>query len=280
MTTVLLALSTAALFGCSDFLGGLASRRDSALAVTAHAHVIGVVLFATALVVLPASSPRTADFAWGVAAGLSGGCGVVALYAALAAGRMSIVAPITAALSGSLPAVFDLVRGTAIRPVGLVGLGLAVVAIIIVSASAGPEEEHAIPRRAIALSIVAGIGFAGSFLAFSQTAPASGIWPLLSARGTSALLFAAVALLVRGQLRLTRVALAPALGAGAFDAAANVTMLAAIRSGPLAVASVLGSLYPVVVILLARVVLKERLRGMQWVGVVVALTAVVLAASG
>jgi uncharacterized membrane protein len=280
MATVLLALSTAALFGFSDFLGGVASRRDSALAVTAQAHVIGVVLFAAALLVMPATAPRAADYAWGVAAGLAGGCGVVALYAALAAGRMSIVAPITAALSGSLPAAFDLVRGTAIRPVGLVGLGLAVVSIVIVSASAGSEEEHAIPRRAIVLSILAGLGFAGSLLAFSYTAPTSGIWPLLAARGTSALLFAAVALLVRGRLLLTRTALAPALAAGAFDAAANVTMLAAIRSGPLAVASVLGSLYPVVVILLARIVLKERLRGMQRVGVVMALIAVVLAATG
>ncbi len=280
MSTVLLAVSTAVLFGFSDFLGGVASRRDSAVAVTARAHLVGVVLFAIALLVFPPAHVTSGDVVWGAVAGLSGGLGVLCLYAALSTGRMSVVAPVTAALSGSLPAAVDLARGTAVRPLGLLGLMLAVVAIVIVSMTSDPDQDYPVSRGAIALSVLAGIGFAGSFLAFSNTASASGLFPLLAARLTSAILIGALALVRRGRLGLERSALGPALGAGTFDAVANVTMLAAIHIGPLAIASVLGSLYPVVVLLLARIVLGERLRGLQRLGIVLALGAVLLAALG
>ncbi|MDO8916165.1 MAG: EamA/RhaT family transporter, partial [Coriobacteriia bacterium] len=116
METVILATTTAALFGFSDFFGGLASRKDTALAVTSRAYLLGVVVMVAATLAFPGRAVTSVDLAWGVAGGLCGGIGVMALYAALACGRMSIVAPTTAALSGSLPAAFDLLRGTAVRP--------------------------------------------------------------------------------------------------------------------------------------------------------------------
>ena len=277
MLTILLSSVTSLLFGCSDFLGGLASRRDSAFAVTANAHLIGLAIMAVAVVVFP-SPFGVADLAWGAAAGVAGGIGVTALYGALAVGRMGVVAPLTAALSGSLPALYDLLRGTALRPLSLVGLAIALVAIVIVSASGDPEERAEMPSRAIALAVLAGVGFTGCFIFFSLAAKTSGLMPLLAARVVSVALLMAITFARRGHVTLAPDARASAYGAGALDAAANVTMLTAIRVGPLAVASVLGSLYPVVTILLARVVLKERLRPVQRAGVALALAAVMLTA--
>jgi uncharacterized membrane protein len=281
MPTILLAGATAVLFGFSDFFGGLAARRDSEVTVTANAHLLGLVVLGIAALLFPGTSVATGDLMWGAVAGVSGGIGVTALYGALGRGRMSVVAPITAALSGSLPALYDLATGTAIRPLALAGLGVALVAIVIVSSVGHPEDRAAMPPAAIALSLLAGVGFAGSFLLFSFTSPQSGFAPLVAARVVSVALMGGLALVTgRRSVVLAPDALAPALGAGALDAAANVTMLTAIRLGPLAVASVLGSLYPVMTILLARLVLKERLHWAQRAGVLLALAALLMAGFG
>lgn len=280
METVILATTTAALFGFSDFFGGLASRKDSALAVTSRAYLLGVVVMVAATLIFPGGRVTPVDLAWGVAGGLCGGIGVMALYAALACGRMSIVAPTTAALSGSLPALFDLLRGTAVRPVALAGLGLAIVAVVIVSATAGEKEEHELPRRALVLSIVSGVLFAGSFLSFSFAGKDSGFAPLVVARLVSGGLLTLITLVRLKRLRLEPGAVAPTIAAGTLDSLATVAMITAIRIGPLAIASVLGSLYPVVTILLARLVLGERLRGLQRLGIALALGAVLMAALG
>lgn len=276
MLTILLASTTSVLFGCSNFLGGLASRRDSAFAVTANAHLVGLAIMAVAVLLWPA--PFTAGaVGWGAAAGVASGIGVVALYGALALGRMGVVAPLTAALSGSLPAVYDfLVHGTTIRPLNLIGLVVALVAILVVSTSGDPDERAEVPPLAIGLAILAGVGFTGGFICFSLADKGSGLVPILAARVASVAVLVAVTLRQRGTVSLAADARPSALGAGLLDAGANVTMLTAIRIGPLAVASVLGSLFPVVTILLARIVLGERLRAVQRIGVVLALTAVVL----
>jgi len=281
MPTILLAGATAVFFGFSDFFGGLAARRDSEITVTAAAHLLGLAILVAAAVAFPASAVTWRDVVWGGLVGVSGGVGVTALYGALARGRMSVVAPITAALSGSLPALYDLARGTALRPVALAGLGVALVAIVIVSSVGHPEDRAAMPPAAIGLSLLAGVAFSGSFIGLSFTAPTAGLVPLVAARVVFALTLSAIVLVRgRGTFRLAQTALAPSLGAGALDAAANITMLAAIRIGPLAIASVLGSLYPVATILLARFVLKERLHWAQRVGVALALAAVLMAAFG
>ena len=278
MNVVLLGCTTAALFGCADFFGGMSSRRDSALAVTANAHLVGAAVFAIAVVIFPAAH-SSGDLVWGAIAGVSGGIGVACLYGALAIGRMSIVAPITAALSGALPAAVDLLRGTRVGPFSIGGITLALVAIVVVSMNAHPDDRAQMPPRAVALALLAGIGFAGSFLAFAMTAKTSGLWPLLAARATSAAMLGAITLVRRrGRLAVVPEARLATYGAGALDTAANITMLAAIRIGPLAIASVLGSLYPVMTILLARIVLGERMRWLQRAGVAIALVAVVLTA--
>jgi drug/metabolite transporter (DMT)-like permease len=161
-----------------------------------------------------------------------------------------------------------------------VGLGLALVAVVVVSTITDPDDEHHTPPRAVALAVSAGIGFGISLICLSRTAPASGLAPLLVARVTGFVLLASALFVRRRDVRpsFEGSVLRIAVSAGALDAAANVTMLSAVRIGPLAVASVIGALYPVATILLARTVLRERLHGQQVVGVVLALAAVVLTA--
>jgi len=280
MLTALLSIGTATLFGVGDFLGGFASKRESALAVTANAHVVGFVMFTVGLLLFPPTAFTSRDIVLGVVSGVSGGMGVGALYAALARGRMSIVAPVTAALSGSLPALYDFVRGTDVGATGIAGLVLALIATIIVSATSGEAEEgqQGMPLSALGLSLLAGVSFSVGFIAFSMTAPESGLVPLAAARLTSMLLFGVLAYATQRRIAVDPSVRFQTFGAGLTDATANVTMITAIRIGPLAVASVLGSLYPVVTILLARLILGERLRALQWFGVVLALVAVILAA--
>ena len=279
MTTVFLSLATAAFFGGADYLGGLASRRESAFAVTATVHIVALPILAAAAWLFPWEHVSVPDLMWGAAAGVSGGIGVLSLFAALAAGKMSIVAPTTAALSGSLPALYDFASGNVPGLVDIVGLSMALFAVVLVS-TAEDDGEFAMPARATVLAVVAGFGFAGSFLLLSLTSTSSGMWPLVSSRLMSlAMLVLLAAVRLRGW-PFARSVKRMALITGVLDSSANITMLSAIRTGPLAVASVLGSMYPVVTVLLALTLLKEQLVARQKTGVMIAFAAVVLTALG
>jgi drug/metabolite transporter (DMT)-like permease len=278
MVTAAFGLLTAALFGSGDFLGGMASKKSPALLISGVMYATGAVLFAALLLVLRPAAAVPADWAWAASSGVFGTIGVVALYAALAEGRMGVVAPLTAALAGAGPAVFDLLRGSHVSTPGLVGLVLALVAVVVVSTTTGTVEEHGMPPRAVALSVLSGACFAVSLVSLSLTGHASGFAPLLIARVVGTVLMGAALLVRRPARPLDMPSLRLAAIAGVIDAGANLTMLTAIRIGPLAVASVVGGLYPVATMLLARAVLGERLKRHQVVGVGIALVAVVLTA--
>ena len=277
MLTALLATTGATLFGCADFLGGLASRRGPALTVSLQSQAVGLVILTLVSLPMGLSAALRTDTLWGVLAGCAGALGVASLYAGLATGRMSVVAPVTAALSGSIPAAYDLATGSEVGPVALAGLALALVAIVIVSVS-GHDQAAEGAGRALMLALVAGVCFGGSVLSYAQTTAESGFWPLAAARLTSVTFLLAATLVSRTRVRLPREAQSPALFTGALDASANMSLVLALRLGPVAVASVLGALYPVATVLLARFVLHEHIRGWQRVGVALALVAVVLAA--
>ncbi len=280
MLTALIATTGAALYGCSDFLGGFASRRDAALIVTIAAQATGLVVMSVLAIVLPPASWADPRILWGVAAGLLGGTGVLSLYAGLATGRMSVVAPIAASLSGALPAAVGLSTGAPPSLPALAGMVFALTAVVIVSISSDEDagaREAGTGRRALVFAIVAGVGFGTSILCWAQTPASTGVAPLIAARMTSVIVFTTVAML-SGLKRVVPLKNARSLAVvtGVVDAAANLAQVVALRMGPLALASVLGALYPVATILLARFVLHEHLRGWQRVGIAMALVAVVL----
>src|SRR5436189_3227526 len=147
----LLALASAVLYGSADFFGGLTARRANTIATVVWSQFAGLVLLLLALPFLPAATVSSRDWIWGFSAGFSGGIGVAFLYRALAVGTMAVVAPTTAVIAAIIPVLFAFVLGERLRPLTLAGVGLALVAIGLVS-RAGPQDaaeaEHS-ERRSL-----------------------------------------------------------------------------------------------------------------------------------
>lgn len=279
MLTALIASMSAVLYGTADFLGGFTSRRDAAFVVTFAAQATGLALVAAITVVAPPASWTDPRIMWGLGAGVFGGGGVLALYAGLATGRMSVVGPVAAALTGAIPAAFGLATGDAPGPLGVLGMVLAFVAIVIVSVFA-PDEGTGSGGQALAFALLAGSGFGISVLCWAQTPASTSFAPLLVARTTTILVFAGIIVVRGGRFVPVHSARGLAVLTGCVDVAANAWQVIALRIGPVALASVIGAMYPVVTVLLARVVLREHLHGWQRVGVALALVAVGLSAVG
>jgi drug/metabolite transporter (DMT)-like permease len=273
------ALISALTYGVADFAGGLAARRAPVLVVTAVAQVTGLLMLVPAVMLLP-GVVTPAALGFGALAGIAGAGGVMLYLRALAVGPMGLVAPLSAVAGAGLPLIVGLVGGE--RPGAVAGLALAAALGAIVLATAGSRHDAA-AGTGLLLGFGAGLGFGLFFVGLDLTPAGSGLWPLLAGRVVSvALLLAVLVAIALPAIRLPRRP-PPALGAmilsGALDVVANVAFLLATRSGALSVSGVLVSLYPVVVVVLAWVVLRERLTGLQLTGVGLALTASALLAA-
>lgn len=277
---VVLGLAAAVVYGASDFLGGLASRRSGAYAVVVWSQFAGLLILAGAIVVTGEAMPPGRDLLWGAVAGVGGGTGVVLLYRGLAIGRMAIVAP-TAAVGGAvIPVLVGLTLGERPAALALVGVVVAVTAIALVSSShddAGPADVRRRLPPGFAEAVGAGLGFALFFVSLDQTTDAADLWPLLAARVSIAVAaFAGVA---------TRSALRPVTGAGGqivvlgvLDMVANLLYVLASRRGLLSIVAVLVSLYPASTVVLARFILHERFTRTQLAGLAAAAAGVTLIA--
>ncbi len=278
-----LAILSAAAFGAGDFLGGLASRRSRPLRVVAVSQLYGLALIVALLAAFPPEAYTTADLLWGAAAGTSGGAGLVALYRGLSRGRMGVVAPVTAGVGAIVPALYGLLAGDRPSALAMSGAVVALLAIFIVGWSpASPGVATTGWNRSAGLpeAFAAGIGFGAFFIFLSNASPDSGVWPLVGARmGSLAPLWLLLAVLP-GRVSIRAETNRLVLGAGLLDIIANALFLYATRSGLLVLVAVLTSLYPAATVLLARVVLHERLSPSQVGGVVLALAGTALIAAG
>jgi drug/metabolite transporter (DMT)-like permease len=264
------------MWGGADFLGGLLSRSRRAVAVVAGSQACGLV--AVALVALGTGEwhGSTGWLGWSVLAGLVGASGLVAFYTSLGCGTMGVVSPI-AALGAVVPVLLGLVQGES--PSGLVVVGLVLALVGVVTAS-GPELSGGAGARPVVLASVAGVCFGLALVFIERGAQTNAVMTMTGMRATSVAMFVVAALTLRtnGGLVVRDV---PALAVvGIADVGANLLFALATQRGLLSVTAVLGSLYPVVTVMLARVVLHERLRLVQQVGVVAALTGVVLVSAG
>jgi drug/metabolite transporter (DMT)-like permease len=282
---VLIALLSAVLYGAADFVGGMTSRRASTLAVVFVSQLAGGIALLAMLPLFPAATVLWPDAFWGAAAGLAGGVGVALLYQGLSIGTMSVVAPTTAVCAVAIPVAVSIFLGERPSLVALSGMAIALLAIVLVSQSPAPSSgtPHGRSRATQALLIAVGSGVAIGifFLALARTSGAAGLWPLLVARCASALLFAAMALVSGvGRLKMPRAVLPMAIGCGVLDMGANGLYLVATRGGALSVIVTLASLYPASTVILARLILHERLGRLQIAGVVACLIAIVLIVRG
>ena len=276
MLALLLALGSSIAYGCADFAGGLAARGAHVLRVVAIAAPASLVLTVALLPVLGGDFSDAA-VGWGAASGVASAAGFALLYATLAVGPMSVLSPITALTSGALPVVAGLAAGERLETLGLIGVPLAAAAVVLISAA--PDAGRGRPAAGpLVLALAAGTAIAVQLICLDRAPDDSGVAPLVVGRVvSSALLLLAVAAL-RGRLGARRPDLRLSVLAGVLDALANFAFLLAVREGELALVGVVTALYPASTLVLARVVLHERLSPPQAAGLGVAAAAVVLLA--
>lgn len=298
MLTAVLSLTGALVFGAADFLGGLAAKLVGAVLATAVAGLAGFIALAVVTPII-GSSWEPADLWLGAAAGLVGAVAIGLLYACLAIGPMSILSPLTALVSAIVPMVWGLVSGDRFGPIAPWALGLALVAVVLVGFV--PEKGAVRPSLAgIGMGVGSGAAIGVFYIIMDRTSPESGLAPLTVNVGVTAVVMFAVAgaLALRARARRSRMPLADgpadadaapadrdrargirlAAVGGLVNAAANALILFGIRAGELAIAAVLGAMYPAGTILLAAIVLKERIAPVQWVGLVLALASAAMLA--
>jgi len=273
---VVLALSSAVVYGASDFLGGLASRRATVFGVVALSQLAGLVALVALLPWLGGPVTR-ADLGWGAAAGLVGATGLLVFFRALSRGVMSVIAPVTAVTAAAVPVLAGLLGGNRIGPVAGAGILLALVAVVLVSAEGGLGQLRSARPASLSAPLIAGTAFGCFFVLLDRTSADAGLTPLVAARLASFALVVVVALVGKRSLRVGRTALPYVLASGFGDMTANALfLLATQQDGQLAITGVLASLYPVSTVVLAQAVLRERLVTAQVAGLGAALTAVVL----
>jgi drug/metabolite transporter (DMT)-like permease len=281
---ILLALVSALVYGVADWCGGRSARTLPAAVVTLVGQSLSLVLVVLCLAVLGTPLAPWRDLAWGAGGGLIACAGLMTFYYALASGAMTVVAPVTAVVSAALPVAVGLILGERPRPIAYAGIAIAVVAVALVSGIAGARGQHVAPRIVV-MAALAGIGFGSLYVAFSRTASASGMWPLLAAR-VAAIPMLTVVVLRIGSLAALRERPPPRLVwrlpavAGVLDMTANGLYLWASHLGLLTIVAVVGSLYPVSTIILAAAVDDERLHRAQWVGIALALLALAMVTAG
>lgn len=300
--TVGLSVASAAIWGTSDFIGGIAAQRIRSSAVVAISHALSLmVLVAAALTIRDALPDRPTVF-YGFAAGAAGGIGVIFLYKALALGSMGITAALSGVLTAALPVVWAFVTEGLPRPRQWVGFAVAAAAIWMIARAPGARSS----TQGLVLGAAAGISFGLLLVLLKQAGRGGVLWPLACARVVSALLATLVTVvnMRRGRTGESAMRSAPPIAPGAapdverkartmargmswavlglaaitgiFDASGNVFYTMATRDGRLDIAAVLSSLYPAGTILLAALVLKERTTRSQTWGMGLALAAVAL----
>ncbi len=273
--TQLLAITSAALFGIADFAGGIATRRLPAWTVTAWSQLLGTPFLVVGLVVVAAPEVTRPDLLWGAAGGLFGLVGLAIMYATLAAGAMSVVAPIIGAGAAVIPVIWAVATGESMSPLEWAGIAGAGGAVALLASQPGTGR---INRRLFLQALAAAFGFGVFFIALGQTNEASGLWPLAAARIVTIPVAFSVVVLTKtrpitpkGSWRLIAIA-------GFFDMTANIAIVLAVQRGPLGINAVLGSLYPLFTVAAAIIILKERPTARQFVGITLAVASIVVLA--
>jgi drug/metabolite transporter (DMT)-like permease len=270
-------LVSALAWGIADFGGGLASRRATLFGVVLVSQVAGLVV-AIGLAILSSEPwPAPADVAWSALSGVIGTAGVLALYGGLAVGRMGVVAPVAGVLGASVPVIAGIVLEGLPQPIVLAGIGLAIVAVVLVSRVAGGVEAG---RSGIELGIIAGLCIGLFNVTISRIDESIVFGPVSIVRIVAIVLVAAVILVARRPGHVPARLLSAVAVIGVLDMTGVAAFLFAEGTGPLAVASILSSLYPVTTVLLAAIVLRERVTRHHAVGIAAAAVAILLIGAG
>lgn len=277
---MILGFTTAVVYGFADFFGAIASRKLSSVLVTAVAGIVGFFFLITMIPFFGATFSQPAVVA-GIAAGVASAIGITALYASLAIGPISIISPLGAVLGALVPMTFGFFIGERFGALGWLALALILIAVVLVGFVPGADVR--LPTaKGLALAFVAGAGIGTILIVLKFSPTDSGLASVLVMRLVSAgllnlLLLATWLRLRRRSGKTPKNIIAgkfwwAVVAAGIFDSSANIFFTLALRSGSLSVVSVLTALYPLGTILLARLILKERIARIQMFGVLLALS--------
>jgi drug/metabolite transporter (DMT)-like permease len=277
LTTALLAavygIFAAMSWGTGDFSGGLATRRGTIYQVIVVVQAVGLGVIVALTVALGEPVPTGQVLFLGALTGIAGAFGLALLYQALAVGRMGVVAPVTSIVAGVIPVLVGVGANGLPGGLTLVGFALALLAVWWISRA---DAVSHVQLGELALPVAAGVTI-GVFSVLIAAATTTSLgWPLLMARVTSTLVLLLLAIALQKSWRPARAALPLVLLAGVLDASGNIFFALAAQIGRLDTAAVVSGLYPAFTALLAWGVLKERLTGRQWAGLVLAVTAVML----
>jgi drug/metabolite transporter (DMT)-like permease len=268
------ALTAATCWGAGDFTSGLATRRSDAFRSVLIAYCVGLGVLVIIALARAEPLPSLAQLGWGALAGLSGMIGLAFLLQGFAAGRMGIVAPVSAVLAAAIPVIFNALTEGLPGRLQLAGFGAALVGIWLLSR---PQQLGTRPEG-LGMAVAAGVGFAGFFIFLDQIGGNAIFWPLVAGRVAACAVMAVFALAAHRPLLLRQAPVGLLTLAGILDVAGNLFFLLAIQSGRLDITAVLGSLYPAVTAILARLMIKEHMTRLQGMGVSVAVLAIVLIA--
>ena len=269
---ILYGLLSALTWGAGDFNGGLAVKRSNPYGVVAVAHIVSLFLLLITGFIIGPPIPPLHDWLWGGASGLAGGIGLMLLYRALAEGRMSVAAPVSAVVAAALPVLVGLLRDGLPSIWVLAGFALALAAVWLVSGG----EGLVIRFDDLRLPIIAGIAFGAFFIFIERASQTALLWPLIAVRIVSVSAMLGYAIITRQDWIPKRESLVPVLLSSLLDTFGNAFYALSARTGRLDVAAVLGALYPGATVLLAWVFLKEKISRIQAIGILLALGAIIL----
>lgn len=274
---VVLGLASALAWGAGDFGGGILGRRAPVVGIVLLTQLTGLVAALAFAATRGEPVPAGADLGWAVAAGLFGVMGITSLYHGLAVGRMGVVAPTTGLLAALIPVAAGFVLEGIPDRLVIAGIGVALVAVVLVTRA--PDGGTGRPSG-IAWALLAGAGFGLFNTSVGQLSGEGAFAPLVLIRLVQAIAVGAFIVTARQRWRLPRDMVPKAMVVGLFDMGGNAAFILATQAGALAIASVLSSLYPVVTVILAIVILRERVNRSHVAGIALTAAAIVLIGVG
>jgi hypothetical protein len=282
---IALAFVSAMLYGASDYIGGRTSRRSPATAVALGAELVQFALCIVVVPLIESDGPTSRAVWWGLGAGATSTIGVIGLYAALARGNMTMVAPITGVVAAIVPVAVGVLTGDRPSALAIAGIVAAVVAVALIGGVAGMfsgGRKPVIDPGTVALALGVGFSFGLLFVSLDRAGDDSGQWPLLFARFTAlpVLLLVALVQFRHSRPSVGRGLVVPAVVIGVLIAGSNATYLISTREGLLSVVAVVVAMYPASTIVLASWVDGERASGAQLAGMALAAAALVMITTG
>jgi drug/metabolite transporter (DMT)-like permease len=273
LLAAIFALSAAATWGSGDFTAGLVARRVGSFHTVLISYAVGLLALVAIALARFERLPPSIDLMWGALAGLLGMLGLGFLLRGFAAGRMGIVAPVSAVLGTAIPVIFTSFTKGLPHELQLAGFGLALVSIWLLSR---PERLGDGRPAGIGMALLAGLGFGGFFTAIGQVGASAVFWPLVAGRLVTCIVMIIFALFTRRAIIPPGAPLGLLTLAGLLDVSGNLFFLLATQSGRLDIASVLGSIYPAVTAILAGLINREALARVQIAGIALAILAIIL----